>query len=82
VQNTPPEKVSQRVQLPADFLKSAESDAARVGLSLPTLLGLSARRAWRETVDAFNAVPHSDAERALLGLPTGPRRENRKRGAK
>ena len=90
--NIPPRKLSQRVQLPADFLTQAEADAVRVGLSLPTLLGFAARRAWQATVDSFigepmrlpdplRLEPRTAAERTALGLANGPRRENRKRGA-
>lgn len=75
-------KVSQRVQLPADFVQEAESDAKRVGLSLPTLLGLSARRGWRATVESIVcADPLDDAARAGLGLnPAGTVKPNRRKG--
>ena len=78
--NILPRKLSQRVQLPADFLTQAEADAVRVGLSLPTLLGLAARRAWQATVESFIGEPMPAAARAAVGLPTAPRRVNRRKG--
>lgn len=81
---TPPPlpKVSQRVQLPADFITEAESDAKRIGLSLPTLLGLSARRGWRATLQSIVcADPLDDAARAGLGLkPAAAIPANRRKG--
>ena len=68
------------MQLPADFLTQAEAEAVRVGLSLPTLLGIAARRAWQATVDSFIGEPMQSAARKGLGQPTGPRPVNRKKG--
>ena len=68
------------MQLPADFLTQAEADAVRVGLSLPTLLGFAARRAWQATVDTFIGEPMQPAARQALGLATGPRPVTRKKG--
>ena len=68
------------MQLPADFLTQAEADAVRVGLSLPTLLGLAARRAWQATIESFIGEPMQTAARKGLGLTPGPRPVNRKKG--
>ena len=77
----PPNKLSQRVQLPAEFIQSAEADAQRVGLSLPALLGLSARRGWQATIQILGVEPMSAADRATLGLkPAGSLRPNRRKG--
>lgn len=83
VKEIPPvEKISQRVQLPAEFITEAESDARRVGLSLPTLLGLAARRGWKPTLQSIIcADPLDDAARAGLGLkPAASVPANRRKG--
>ena len=52
----------------------------RVGLSLPTLLGLAARRAWQATVESFIGEPMPAAARAAVGLPTAPTASTAGRG--
>lgn len=78
----PVEKISQRVQLPAEFVTEAASDAQRVGLSFPILLGLAARRGWKATLQSIIcADPLDDAARAGLGLkPAASVPTNRRKG--
>ena len=41
---------------------------------------VAARRAWQATVDSFIGEPMQPAARQALGLATGPRPVNRKKG--
>jgi len=78
--NTKTKTISQRCNLPGNFVIEARRQAEELGLSLSDTLGLAARRGWRATLAALNPanpiMDEVDAARAPHSLPELRRKGN------